>query len=924
MLSPLLAILAFFIFSPAQILAAPITWHVSRQSQFDTTFIKVNPANVNEIFASVRLTGGYDLLRSYDKGETWQSVKQNLPTGLDVNWISIPNNSTGTIAISLWGSGFFTSNDHGSSWRKILDSSYPRSIEIDQTDPSIIFAGIGGNNSGESGVYKTTNGGNFWLKLSNLGDKNNAQIHIDEKNHNRIFADADPNFYRSMDGGDNWSVLPFFNAFSIGTVIDGDNHDIIYTGSWGNNPGPYKSTDNGDTWIAKNNGFGNGYVFGIVKDEDGNLYVSKRGGDGGLWKSSDRAESWQNISDSSWGNRNTWGLDVGGNRIFVAVEGLGIYYADLESNPPASPALNPVVIIPGFGASWSYKGLIENQPTTYADWQLLPFFADNVYGPLISSFEAVGFVKNTNLFIFPYDFRRSITDLAQSLRLFLDQEVIPKNPDKRIDVIAHSMGGLIVRQCVEKIARCTEITRKIVTAGSPHQGALKAYKLWEGGIVDEDNVVSRVIEEAAISSLYPLYLTRKDVIQNHFPGVRDFLPVFDYLSGKPYISLSTQAKNNNLMSLLPMSSSFITKLITFSGSNQPTDSEYKIVEPNWWEKTLGLWADGKPVSNITKIGDGTVLKTSSENLLGINKYYSLKHTDYFRDQNTIYDVFSFLNLPTPEPITSQPLITSLIGIFIHSPATISITDDNNNQIGLHDSGKAIFIPNPPVGIYNVKVTGTAAGDYIVEILKSQNGSVFRNTFAGSTYTGKEQIVKFSNTDGAVLPVEEVSITDLYYSLLSRLAKVNRSDRIVLKVRLGMGMFWWHRGIAHDDETEKERFDDFRGNFRYGFLLSAYRDIGKILAKENDSAKRDNLKESNKDLAQIVHFEVPNLRHSKSKIQGRIDQLKKMLVKGRNNPSMLDSLNRLDAQQYLNEAQIRLNSGDDQSAYILCFMVATLL
>jgi pimeloyl-ACP methyl ester carboxylesterase len=914
---------------PEKTFAETINWHQAFDSEYVSQDIKVAPANSNVVYATTRTSTGSGLLMSTDSGQSFLIVFA-ISLNRDVNSVAISYSNSDKFCIGTYEQGVFCTNSgpvnlSNAGWvGSSLASKKVRFITVDPNNDDIYYAGTGENN-GDGGIYKTYNGGQSWIKVgdSSYGSRNCLNIIVDNSNSQRILAGSDFNLFISEDAGINWLPLSIGSTNSPATIFDKTNHAVFYSAT--GTSGVLKTINNGLDWQSYNTGIQNAMIFRLIEGPDNELFGARRNFPGGLWRTDiSGLGSWENVSDPSWGDRNTWGLDVGGGRIFVAVEGLGIYYADLDRVSPPGLAQNPVVIIPGFGGSWSYRGLVENQTTANDDWQMLPFFADNIYGPLISSFEATGFQKNADLFIFAYDFRKSITDSAQALKLFLSQQVLSKNPGKEVNIIAHSMGGLVARQCVERVAGCSDIINKIITAGSPHQGTLKAYKLWEGGIVDDDNAISRTIEEEAIDSLYPLYLTRKDVIQNRFPGVKDLLPVFDYLSGKPYSSMSPQARNQNLANLTPLSSGFTSKTLASSGNSQLTDSQYQTIEPNWWEKSLGLWTDGKPISQTTSIGDETVLQKSSEVLAATNKYYTIKHTDYFRNQSSINDVFEYLQLPKPEPVAAQPLITSLLTFIIHSPATISVTDDNGNIVGQQDSEKAVFIPDPRNGNYNVTITGTETGNYVLETLKSLSGVVSRNTFVGATSTEKKETIKFVNSPGEASSVNEVSIKDLYRSLFLRLAKVDRGERLAWRVKIGTEGFWWWEGVGRDGETERERFDDHSDNFRFGFLLSVYRDLGKILAKELNAEKRENLKEAEKDLAQIIVKNNPKLRISKSKIQLRISQLKRLLNKDKKNPSILDSVNHITAEEHLNDAQENLNSDNDKMAYVLCFAVAVLL
>jgi len=63
------------------------------------------------------------------------------------------------------GYGIYKSNDKGSSWTKLsipgADGSKPTDLEMDPTNPQILYAGFLGR-----GVFKTTNGGTTWCPLN--------------------------------------------------------------------------------------------------------------------------------------------------------------------------------------------------------------------------------------------------------------------------------------------------------------------------------------------------------------------------------------------------------------------------------------------------------------------------------------------------------------------------------------------------------------------------------------------------------------------------------------------------------------------------------------------------------------------------------------------------------------------------------------
>ncbi|MFI1064020.1 esterase/lipase family protein [Streptomyces spororaveus] len=84
-----------------------------------------------------------------------------------------------------------------------------------------------------------------------------------------------------------------------------------------------------------------------------------------------------------------------------------------------------------------------------------------------------------NLVPFPYDWRLSCRYNAERLRKTVAralgrwQDSAPERRDARAVFICHSMGGLVARHYVELLGG-HEITRRVITLGTPHRGSLDA------------------------------------------------------------------------------------------------------------------------------------------------------------------------------------------------------------------------------------------------------------------------------------------------------------------------------------------------------------------------------------------------------------------------------------------------------------------
>jgi photosystem II stability/assembly factor-like uncharacterized protein len=186
------------------------------------------------------------------------------------------------------------------------------------------FGGVGG------GIFKTTDGGNSWLPVSDGQFKTGSVGAL-------AVADSDPNVvyagmgeacvrgnathgdgvYKSVDAGHTWKNVGLQDSYHIGAVrIHPKNPDVVYVAAlghlWGPNEmrGVYRTTDGGATWkqvLKRSNAAG---AVDIAMDP-GNprvLYaafweISRKpwrmdsGGPGsGLFKSTDGGDTWNEIS----------------------------------------------------------------------------------------------------------------------------------------------------------------------------------------------------------------------------------------------------------------------------------------------------------------------------------------------------------------------------------------------------------------------------------------------------------------------------------------------------------------------------------------------------------------------------------------------------------------------------------------------------
>jgi pimeloyl-ACP methyl ester carboxylesterase len=396
---------------------------------------------------------------------------------------------------------------------------------------------------------------------------------------------------------------------------------------------------------------------------------------------------------------------------------------------------DPVIIIPGILGSQEKNGV----------WLMDPIL--HTYTDLIETFRANGYQEDYDLFPFPYDWRRSNEETAVALRLRIMEAKNICRCDK-VDVIAHSMGGLVVRQYIQSDDYAGDIDQ-LVFLGTPHLGAPKAYLIWEAGEVGEslgDRVLKFMLTHEGKKQGYEDFLS---YVHAKIPSVSELLPIFDYLRGgeQPFNQFLENI-NHNLAELYN-SQVDITNII----GELEGDSTIRYI-------------DAEDLSLERGLGDGTVPQISSsyvnQNVKTINGAGHSKLPTI-----TVSEVFRILADREPEEVSDEfnfPDIELLI-IKMLSPADMMIiapdgkrigkdfqTNQEINEIegafysGFIGDDEYITILNPLEGTYKITTKGTGTGEYTVATALFAENQVVQSEIISNTEVGKEEIIELSIPD----------------------------------------------------------------------------------------------------------------------------------------------------------------------------------
>ena len=196
------------------------------------------------------------------------------PSHPDIVWVGTgePNNRQS----SSWGDGVYKSSDGGKSWKNmgLGDTHHIGRIAIDPADPDIVYVAALGHLWGpnkERGLFRTTDGGRTWKNTLSIDENTGCvDVAMDPENPSTLYAAAyqrrrrgwgfigggpGSGLYKTTDGGESWVKLtdgehglPIGVIGRIGIDIYRNNPNVVYAIIEHKQGGVFRSEDKGLTW----------------------------------------------------------------------------------------------------------------------------------------------------------------------------------------------------------------------------------------------------------------------------------------------------------------------------------------------------------------------------------------------------------------------------------------------------------------------------------------------------------------------------------------------------------------------------------------------------------------------------------------------------------------------------------------------------
>jgi pimeloyl-ACP methyl ester carboxylesterase len=392
----------------------------------------------------------------------------------------------------------------------------------------------------------------------------------------------------------------------------------------------------------------------------------------------------------------------------------------------------------------------------------ITLFSDDFYGNLIKTFTSAGYVEGRDLFAAPYDWRMDINNSVASLAAVIAQ-ARAASPAGKIDIIAHSMGGLLVKKYLAGLANAAAVLAtapgapfldKVILAGVPELGAPYALKMLNYGddlgipIANQDEMKKIAQNMPAIYELLPSekYVNAVGAYVQDFRNGGDAL--LDFAATAQLMTTNTNdpadVRNPALVALAdafhraidaaPVAASTV---YTILGCGKPTITGYDIYDNGVVDLERGS-------------GDGTVPEVSAMDMANASHDYfvmsgatGIDHTGLTSDARPVALIANIINgvaAPLPQGISSSLADCATQAV---SPGGASSAGDTTVEFSAHGTTATSTID---LGVYDASgnYTGvTASGTVATGIPGSEYEKLGNNVFilapAGKNYKVIDQI-----------------------------------------------------------------------------------------------------------------------------------------------------------------------------------------
>ncbi len=247
---------------------------------------------------------------------------------------------------------------------------------MDPKNHNILYVGF-------SNIYKTTNQGTTWNKVSNFQSTSNIRsMAIAPSNPQYVYAATQTKIYQSQDGGKTWNditgSLPISDASITYIAVDDSVPGTVWVTFGGyNNYGVYETRNNGVTWDNISTGLPAIPIDCIIQNKSQDTTQLYVGTDVGVFVRQGNS-NWVSYMDQL-PNVIVDDLGIqydnsGGGKLYAGTFGRGLWYADLFSGhitQVLTADFRADSTTPAVGNTVHFRDMSNNNPTSWK-WHFQP------------------------------------------------------------------------------------------------------------------------------------------------------------------------------------------------------------------------------------------------------------------------------------------------------------------------------------------------------------------------------------------------------------------------------------------------------------------------------------------------------------------------------------------------------------------------
>jgi photosystem II stability/assembly factor-like uncharacterized protein len=195
------------------------------------------------------------------------------PDGGDVRSLAGDAANPAHIYMGTANGWIYESNDGGALWKRLArvgnrDDLVLDHIVVDASNPRHILVGAWVLDHPDGGLYESQDGGRTWMTNVDLAGQSVRALTVSPSDAKVLVAGALSGVYRSTDGGTHWERISPEGSTEIHEIeslaVDTKDPQVIYAGTWHL---PWKTTDGGAHWVSIKDGvIEDSDVFSIILD----------------------------------------------------------------------------------------------------------------------------------------------------------------------------------------------------------------------------------------------------------------------------------------------------------------------------------------------------------------------------------------------------------------------------------------------------------------------------------------------------------------------------------------------------------------------------------------------------------------------------------------------------------------------------------